>query len=71
MGGNVDNSDAVDSRTSPRTVPSMLDHTAARTKGEILLPFPRLTTQKEIDAHREKLQRLKRGTQPHGFCLIP
>ena len=43
------------------TVPkSMLDQAAARTKREVLLPFPRLTTQKEIDAHREKLQQLKR-----------
>ena len=56
----MENSDAVDSRTSPRTVSSMLDHTAVRTKGEILLPFPRFTTQKEIDAHHEKLQQLKR-----------
>ena len=30
-----------------------------RNQGEVLLPFPRLTTQKEIDAHRVKLQRLK------------
>ena len=65
----MDNSDAVDSRTSPRTVSSMLDHTAARTKGEILLPFPRLTTQKEIDAHREKLQRLKRGNSAAWLLL--
>ena len=57
----MDNSDAADSRSFPRTVSSMLDHTTARTKGEILLPFPRFTTQKEIDAHREKLQQLKRG----------
>ena len=38
----------------------MLDQAAARTTREVLLPFPRLTTQKEIDAHREKLQQLKR-----------
>ena len=37
-----------------------LDQVAARTKGEVLLPFPRLTTQKEINAHRTKLQQLKR-----------
>ena len=56
----MDNSNAADSRRSPLTVPSMLDQAAARTKGEVLLPFPRLTTQKEIDAHRAKLQQLKR-----------
>ena len=56
----MDNSDAVDSRKSPRTVPSRLDQAVMRTKGEILLPFPRLTTQKEINAHRAKLQQLKR-----------
>jgi hypothetical protein len=38
----------------------MLDQAAARTKREVLLPFPRLTTQKEIGVHREKLQQLKR-----------
>ncbi len=31
-----------------------------RNQGEVLLPFPRLTTQKEIDAHHLQLQRLKR-----------
>ena len=31
-----------------------------RNREEVLLPFPRLTTQKEIDAHRAKLQQLKR-----------
>ncbi len=30
-----------------------------RNQGEVLLPYPRLTTQKEIDAHRKKLQQLK------------
>ena len=57
----MDNSDAVDSRKSPMAMPSMLDQAAARTNGEILLPYPRLTTQKEIDVHRAKLQQLKRG----------
>ena len=60
MGENVDNNFASDSRKSPITVTSMLDQAATRTKREVLLPFPRLTTQKEIDAHREKLQQLKR-----------
>lgn len=60
MGENVNNNCASDSRKSPVTVPSMLDQAAAQTKREVLLPFPRLTTQKEIDAHREKLQQLKR-----------
>ena len=50
----------IDSRKSPITVTSMLDQVAAPTKREVLLPFPHLTTQKEIDAHREKLQQLKR-----------
>ena len=45
----------------PRTVPSMLDRVAARMRGEVLLPFPRLTTQKEVDAHRVELQQLKRA----------
>ena len=31
-----------------------------RNQGEVLLPYPRLTIQKEIDAHRKKLQQLKR-----------
>ena len=31
-----------------------------RNQGELLLPFPRLTTRKEIDTHRAKLQQLKR-----------
>ena len=60
MGENVDNNYAADSQRSPITVPAMLDQAAARTKGEVLLPFPCLTNQKEIDAHRAKLQRLKR-----------
>ena len=51
MRENVDNRYAADSRKSPAAV---------RTRGEVLLPYPRITTQKEIDAHREKLQRLKR-----------
>ena len=56
----MDNSNTADSRRSPLTVPSMLDQGTARTKGEVLLPFPRLTTQKEINAHRTKLQQLRR-----------
>ena len=60
MGENVNNNCASDSRKSPVTVPSMLDQAAARTKREVLLPLPCLTAQKEIDAHREKLQQLKR-----------
>ena len=56
----MDNSYATDLRKAPRTAPSMLNQAAARTRGEVLLPYPRLATQKEIDAHREKLQRLKR-----------
>ena len=55
----MDNSDAVDSRKSPRTMPAVLDQAAAQTKGKALLPFPRLTTQKEINVHRAKLQQLK------------
>lgn len=31
-----------------------------RNQGEVLCPFPRLTTKKEIDTHRAKLQQLKR-----------
>ena len=60
MGENVDNRYAADSRKSPSTAPSMLDRATARTRGEVLLPYPRLTTQKEIDTHRAKLQQLKR-----------
>ena len=60
MGENVDNRYVADSRKSPSTAPSMLDRATVRTRGEVLLPYPRLTTQKEIDAHREKLQQLKR-----------
>ena len=60
MRENVDNSCAADLRERLETPPSALDRAAGRTGGEILLPFPRLTTRKEIDAHRVKLQRLKR-----------
>ena len=56
----MDNSDVVDSRKSPITLPAVSDQAAARPKGEVLLPFPRLTTRKEISRHREKLQQLKR-----------
>ena len=61
MGESVDNSHAADSRKSLGTVSHTLDWAAAQVRGEVLLPFPRLTTQKEIDAHRVKLQQLKRG----------
>ena len=60
MGKNVNNNYAADSRKSPQSTLSVLDRAAARTKGEVLLPFPRLTTRKEIDAHRVTLQQLKR-----------
>ena len=56
----MDDNYAADSQRPLITMPSMLDQAAARTKGEVLLPFPHLTTQKEIDAHRAKLHRLKR-----------
>ena len=56
----MDNSDSVDSRKSPRTASATLAQAAARTKGEVLLPFPRTTTRKEISLHREKLQQLRR-----------
>ena len=59
MSKNVDNSYAADSRKSHRAAPSVLDRAAARPRGEVLLPFPRLTTQKEVDAHRVELQQLK------------
>ncbi len=32
-----------------------------RNRGEVLLPFPRLATRKEIDTHRVKLQQFKRA----------
>ena len=60
MGKNVNNNHAANSQNSPQSTLSVLDRAAARTGGEVLLPFPRLTTQKEIDAHRVKLQQLKR-----------
>ena len=60
MGENVDNRYAADSPKSPSTALSMLDRASTRTRGEVLLPYPRLATQKEIDANREKLQQLKR-----------
>jgi hypothetical protein len=60
MGKNVNNNHAANSQKSPQSMLSVLDRAAARTRGEVLLPFPRLTTQKEIDAHRVKLQQLKR-----------
>ena len=60
MGKNVKNNQAANSQKSPQATLSVLDRAAARTRGEVLLPFPRLTTQKEIDAHRVKLQQLKR-----------
>ena len=60
MGKNVNNNYAANSRKSPQSTLSVLDRAAARTRGEVLFPFPRLTTQKEIDAHRVKLQQLKR-----------
>ena len=56
----MDNRYAVDSRKSPSTAPPILNRTTAQTRGEVLLPYSRLTTQREIDAHREKLQQLKR-----------
>ena len=60
MGKNVNNNHAANSQNSPQSTLSVLDRAAARTGGEVLLPFPRLTTQKEIDVHRVKLQQLKR-----------
>ncbi len=60
MGKNVNNNHAANSQNSPQSTLSVLDRAAARTGGELLLPFPPLTTQKEIDAHRVKLQQLKR-----------
>ncbi len=65
----MNNNCASDSRKSPVLVPSMLDQAAARTKREVLLPFPRLTTQKEINAHREKLQQLKRKSMAAWLLL--
>ena len=56
----MDNSYVVASGKSPRTAPTVLNRAAARNKGEVLLPFPRFTTRKEINLHREKLQNLKR-----------
>ena len=56
----MDNSYPTNSRKSPLTVLSMLDQAATQTRGEVLLSFPRLTTQKEIDVHRARLRQLKR-----------
>ena len=60
MGKNVNNNYDADLRKSPQSALSVLDRAAARTRGEVLFPLPRLSTQKEIDAHRVKLQQLKR-----------
>lgn len=56
----MDNRYAANSRKPLETAPSASDRAAARTGGEVLLPFPRLATQKEIDAHSAELQQLKR-----------
>lgn len=59
MGDIVDNSYAAGSRKPLETSPSAVNRAAARTRGEVLLPYPRLTTRKEINTHRLQLQRLK------------
>ena len=69
MRKNVNNNHAANSQKSPQSMLSVLDRAAARTRGEVLLPFPRLTTQKEIDAHRVKLQQLK-GENVAAWLLI-
>ena len=65
----MDNSYAANSRKSPQSMPLALDRTAAGTREEVLLPFPRLTTQKEIDTHRVKLQQLKRKSMVAWILL--
>ena len=57
MKANLDNRPAPDSRKFFETPPSAFGVWA---REEVLLPFPRLTTPKEIGAHRVKLQRLNR-----------
>ena len=42
-----------------------------RNQGEVLLPFPHLASQKEIDAHRAKLQWLKRKDATAWLLLDP
>ena len=58
MRENVDNNHATNSRKLLGAPPA-LDPVVVRTRGEVLLPFPRLTTRKELNAHRLQLQRLK------------
>ena len=54
----IHNNHAANSR-KPLGTPPALDRGTVRTRGEVLLPFPRLTTGKEPNAHRLQLQRLK------------
>lgn len=58
----MDNSYAADSRKPLETSPSAVNRAAARPRGEVLLPYPRLTTRKEINTHRLQLQRLKQDS---------
>ena len=60
MKTNLDNRPAPDSRKSLETPPFAFDRGGAWAREEVLLSYPRLTTPKEIDAHRVKLQRLNR-----------
>ncbi len=60
MRENADNGYAANSQKPLETPLPVVGRAAARIRGEVLLPYPRLTTQKEINAHRVKLQQLER-----------
>ncbi len=61
MKANVHDRYSTGSRKLLETPFSPSDGTGTRGREEVLLPYPRLTTQKEINAHRVALQKLKRA----------
>ena len=62
MRDTVDYGYAANSRKPFETPLAAVNRAAARIRGEVLLPYPRLTTRKEINTHRLQLQQLKQDS---------